>query len=46
MYKSNLDWMCRGHTTAHCGVYMSMCVPKNTPLDTAKHCRGFRAKIE
>lgn len=46
MCKSNLDWMCRDHTIAHCGPYMSMGVPKNTPPDTAQHCRGFRAKIE
>lgn len=44
MCRSNLDWMCRDHTMAHCGPYPSMGVPKNTPPDTAKTCKGFKAK--
>ena len=44
MCKSNLDWMCRDQSVAHCGPCLSMGVPKNTPPDTAKHCRGFRPK--
>lgn len=47
MCKSNLDWMCRGNNGyAHCGPYISMCVPKNTPPDTAKTCCGFKAKTK
>lgn len=46
MCRSNLDWACRNREIAHCGPYCSMGVPKNTPPDTAKTCRGFRAKIK
>lgn len=45
MCRSNLDWMCRNDGYAHCGPYMSLGVPKNTPPDTAKTCRGFKVKI-
>ena len=45
MCKSNLDWMCRNDGYAHCGPYISLRVPKNTPPDTAKTCRGFKVKI-
>lgn len=44
--RCNLDWMCRNNGFAHCGPYSSMRVPKNTPPDTAKTCRGFRAKVK
>ena len=44
MCKSNLDWMCRDSNIAHCGPYPSMGVPKNTPPDTAKTCKGFKPK--
>ena len=44
MCRSNLDWMCRNDGYAHCGPYLSMGVPKNTPPEIAKICRGFRAK--
>ena len=46
MCRSNLDWMYRNNGYAHCGAYISMDVPKNTPPDTAKTCRGFRVKIK
>lgn len=29
---------------AHCGAYMSIGVPKNTPPDRAKNCKGFKPK--
>lgn len=45
MCRSNLDWMCRNDGYAHCGPYISLGVPKNTPPDTAKTCRGFRIKL-
>lgn len=45
MCRSNLDWMCRNDGYAHCGPYLSLGVPKNTPPDTAKTCRGFRIKL-
>lgn len=45
MCRSNLDWMCRGNNYAHCGPYVTMGVPKNTPPDSAKTCRGFRVKV-
>ena len=39
--QSNLSWMnCNG--MANCGSYMSMRVPKVTPPDCAKTCKGFR----
>lgn len=44
MCKSNLDWMCRDGEMAHCGPYPSMGVPKNTPPETAKTCKGFKPK--
>lgn len=45
MCRSNLDWMCRGDSYAHCGPYATMGVSKNTPPDSAKTCRGFRIKL-
>lgn len=45
MCRSNLDWMCRGNSYAHCGPYATMGVSKNTPPDSAKTCRGFRIKL-
>lgn len=45
MCKSNLDWACINDNYAHCGAYMSMKVPKKTPPETAKTCRGFRIKL-
>ena len=45
MCRSNLDWMCRNDGYAHCGPYLSLGVPKNTPPDTAKTCSGFRIKL-
>lgn len=45
MCRSNLDWMCRDSSMAHCGPYPSMGVPKNTPPDTAKTCKGFKPKL-
>jgi len=39
---NNLGWMCRDARIAHCGPYQNMQVPKNTPPETAKHCRGFK----
>lgn len=45
MCKSNLDWMCRDEQMAHCGPYPSMGVPKNTPPETAKTCKGFKPKL-
>lgn len=44
MCKSNLDWMRSNDDYAHCGPYISMRVPKNTPPETAKTCKGFRIK--
>lgn len=46
MCRRNLDWMCRNDGFAHCGASSSMGVPKNTPPDTAKTCKGFRIKID
>lgn len=45
MCRSNLEWMGRSSGYAHCGPYSTMGVPKNTPPDSAKTCRGFRVKI-
>ena len=39
--KSNLTWMNR-NGMANCGSYTTMGVPKFTPPDCAKNCRGFR----
>lgn len=44
MCKSNLDWMCQDRQMAHCGPYPSMGVPRNTPPETAKTCKGFKPK--
>jgi len=46
MCQRNLDWMGRGSDVAHCGAYISMGVPRNTPPDTAKYCKGFIAKMK
>lgn len=46
MCKRNLAWMCRNDGYAHCGSYLSMEVPKNTPPETAQICEGFRVKIK
>ena len=45
MCRNNLEWMCRANNYAHCGLYARMGVPKNTPPDSAKACRGFRVKV-
>ncbi len=45
MCKCNLAWRNRPDVDiAHCGPYMRMGVPENTPPDTAKTCRGFVPK--
>lgn len=44
MCKRNLEWMYRGDNIAHCGSASIMGVPKNTPPDTAKTCKGFKLK--
>lgn len=44
MCKRNLDWMYRNDGYAHCGPYISLGVPKNTPPDMAKTCKGFIVK--
>lgn len=41
----NLDWNNSNDGYAHCGSYLSFGVPKNTPPDTAKTCRGFSVKL-
>lgn len=47
MCQSNLDWVNRsGDDYAHCGCYSSMRVPKNTPPETAKTCKGFKRKLK
>lgn len=43
--QSNLTWMNR-NGYANCGSYISRGVPKFTPPDYAKTCRGFRRKLE
>lgn len=43
--KNNLEWMRSDDGNAHCGAYRTMGVPKNTPPDVAKTCRGFRIKL-
>lgn len=46
MCQSNLDWKCKNdHRYAHCGSYISLKVPANTPPDTAKTCSNFRPKF-
>lgn len=45
MCKRNLEWRNRPDVNiAHCGAYMSIGVPKNTPPDRAKNCKGFKPK--
>ena len=46
MCRRNLEWKCNDRTIAHCGSYLSMCVPINTPPETARHCSGFKAKVK
>lgn len=42
--KRNLDWIPSDGNFAHCGSYTTMQVPKNTPPESAKTCKGFRVK--
>lgn len=44
MCERNLAWQNSYNDVAHCGAYMSMGVPRKTPPDTAKTCKGFRPK--
>ena len=44
MCKRNLAWQNSYNDVAHCGAYMSMGVPRKTPPDTAKTCKGFVPK--
>ncbi len=45
MCRLNLEWRNRsGSSYANCGSYMSMRVPKNTPPEAAKTCKGFQQK--
>lgn len=44
MCKYNLEWMCRNQSVAHCGAFISMGVPQNTPPETARKCNGFKFK--
>ena len=44
MCKCNLAWRNRSNNVAHCGAYMRMEVPRETPPDTAKTCKGFVPK--
>ena len=41
--KSNLKWMNR-NGYANCGKYISMNVPKNTPPEVGRTCKGFVSK--
>lgn len=46
MCQANLSWMNRiGSGLANCGSYLSMRVPKNTPPEFAKTCKGFKRKL-
>ena len=46
MCQANLSWMNRtGSSFANCGCYSSMRVPKNTPPEIAKTCKGFKRKL-
>lgn len=44
MCECNLAWQNRSNNVAHCGAYKRMGVPRKTPPDTAKTCKGFRPK--
>lgn len=43
---TNLSWRNRNDGIAHCGAFMSMRVPQNTPPSYAQTCKNFKRKAK